>query len=201
MDGIKPSKYFFFFFFLNATRHNAAAVSVAFIWAGSLAWEYSEQNLCQGYLARENCNLRDLSKAHKWHLWLCAAILVEGCAGEDKEKEWLGRRVPCPALLPLECWSQAKAFGRNSAPFRGSDEQCILIQKPDFRLSVKNQPTPPPPNHTAETHSGCGACAKHMYAIANAKGLHKGIKKLKIRKIQKYLGVFIVLCMYGVDIR
>lgn len=41
--------------------------------------------------------------------------------GEDKE-ECLGQGVPCPTLLPVECWSQAKSFRRSSAPAHKSDK-------------------------------------------------------------------------------
>lgn len=193
MDGIKSS---FFFFFLNASRHNTAEVLVALvIGTDSLAWEYSEQKLYQSYLARENCNLRDLSKTHKWYLCLCASILVQECAGKDKEKECLGHRVPCPALLPLECWSQAKTFRRNADPFHGSDKHCTLIHKPNFLLTPKN-PTKTPQNHTADFSNGCGTCAQHMYA--NAKGFHllKWKKKKQTttsesEKSKNYLGVLL----------
>lgn len=57
--------------------------------------------------------------------------------GEDKE-ERLGQGVPCPTLLPEECWSQTKSFRRSSPPSHKSDKQCTLIQKPDLLLAQKN---------------------------------------------------------------
>jgi len=101
---------------------------------------------------------------------------VEECAGEHKE-ECLGHRASCPALLPLDCWSQTKAFRRNSAPFHGSDKQCTLNQKPDFLLTQTH-----PQKHTVDFPREHGAYAEHMYAIVNAKGFHSLKWKIKILK-------------------
>lgn len=75
-------------------------------------------------------------------------------SGEDKE-EWLGQGVPCPTLLPVECWRLAKSFRMSSAPSHKSDKQCKLIQKPDLLLTQKKWPKNPQP-HTDDFPSGCG---------------------------------------------
>lgn len=102
-------------FFLNATRQKHCCCLSGFCYRvrfASLRVQWAK--FVSGLPAHENATW-EISVRQTNTICDCASILLEECVGKVKRR--LGHRVLCPVLLPLKCWSQAKAFRRNAAPF------------------------------------------------------------------------------------